>query len=372
MRLLFLDDRLPHYLGDNNYPVGGASIRVYALASGLAELGHDVGILTWKGANQFVGKKYPFELIESYERNGGLKGLRFFNRRYRMFQSVKKFRPDYLFQVSAAVNTGVMSMIGNLLNIPFVYLAASNADADGKFAEILQKAEQRMYKMGLRKSSMIIAQNDYQLQHFQTQFPRKKIAKIHNPFFHPGALPAIKMFNERKYIAWVGNFVQVKNVPAAVSIAEELNDFTFKLAGGKTNKTDESSLQAMAKLEQMENVEFVGHMARNEVIEFLSGAYALFNTSDLEGFSNTFLEALAVGTPVVTRNDIDPDNILEKNELGNIVTSNDAIGNAIRAIINEEDYDILAKKRRDYLIKNHDIKVIAQRLINEIKALRGG
>ncbi len=368
MKLLFLDDRLPFYLGDKSYPVGGASIRVYALANGLTKLGHQVGLLTWKGAKKHAGNTNEFDFIESYDLNGGIKGLRFFERRFRMYRSIKEYKPDFVFQISAAVNTGVMGFIAKMLGIPFIYLAASNADADGKYAEYLPTSEQKMYRMGLRKSRMIIAQNQYQFDHFKKDYPHKSIGLIHNPFFYEGILPEVKPKIERSYVAWVGNFAKVKNVPAAYAIIASLPQLQFKLAGGETNKTDHAAKEALRKLEKLDHVEFVGHLGRNEVIPFLSNAFALFNTSNLEGFSNTFLEALAVGTPVVTRKDLDPDHILERNGLGNIVTSNEEISHALEATINDPQFDLMSMNCRKYLEKNHSTAFIAQSLLNNITA----
>lgn len=369
MKLLFLDDRLPFYLGDKNYPVGGASIRVYALANGLTKLGHQVGLLTWKGAAEHAGDIKEFEFVESYNLNGGFKGFRFFERRYRMLRSIKQYNPDFVFQISAAVNTGVMGIIANMLKIPFVYLAASNADADGKYAEYLPKSEQKLYRLGLRKSSMIISQNQYQYEYFKRQFPKKNITLVHNPFFYEHQLPELKNFLDRKYVAWVGNFSKVKNLPAAFEIILALGHIKFKLAGVETNKTDQATVVALEKLKQLKNVEFVGHLGRNEVIPFLSEAYALFNTSNLEGFSNTFLEALAVGTPVVTRKDLDPDHILETNNLGNIVEDNSQIGEAILKTINPETFDIQAANCKAYLLENHSTSFIAQSLVDKIASI---
>jgi glycosyltransferase involved in cell wall biosynthesis len=50
----------------------------------------------------------------------------------------------------------------------------------------------------------------------------------------------------------------------------------------------------------------------------LSESYILLNTSHFEGFSNTYLEAFSVGTPVFAMEKADPDSIIKNNRLGYI------------------------------------------------------
>ncbi len=362
MRILFFDDRIPYLLKGENNVIGGATIRLYALAKGLTSLGHTVAFLTWNGANEFASKKEVFELIESYDRSGGIKGIRFFTRKLSMLKTAKAYKPDVVLQISAAINTGVMAYVAKRLKVPAIFLPASNADADGEYKDYLSKSSQKLYEYGVRNTDLIICQNSYQDENFRITFPKTKRIIIHNPYFYEGKLPEILDRNERKYIAWVGNFSIFKNVPTAYEIIKSLPEVLFKLAGKETHKTDNETKIALEKLKKLENVAFVGHIERDEILNFLGNAYALFNTSIFEGFSNTFLEAFAAGTPIVTREKIDPDDIIAKNGLGIIVKENNQMADAINQLIKDKNYDAMAKKCQAYLVNNHESSVIAKQL----------
>ncbi len=369
MRILFFDDRIPYLLKGDNNVIGGATIRLYALAKGLTSLGHTVAFLTWNGANAFANKKEVFELIESYDQSGGIKGIRFFTRKLSMLKSAKAYKPDVVLQISAAINTGVMSYVAKRLKVPAIFLPASNADADRKYKNYLSKSSQKLYEYGVRNADLIICQNGYQYKNFKDNFPNTERTIIHNPYFHEGKLPKILNRNERKYIAWVGNFSIFKNVPAACEIIKALPEVLFKLAGKETHKTDPATKTALDELKKLKNVEFVGHIERDEILDFLGKAYALFNTSIFEGFSNTFLEAFAAGTPIITRQKIDPDDIIATNGLGIIVKENEQIADAIKALINDTNYDTMTQKCQAYLVSNHESSVIAGQLEQSIKEI---
>ena len=74
----------------------------------------------------------------------------------------------------------------------------------------------------------------------------------------------------------------------------------FRIAGDFPSPKDKSNdMEAKYRLAKLQNVKFVGFIPHNEVASYLAEAYCLLNTSFFEGFSNTFLEAFSVGTPVV-------------------------------------------------------------------------
>jgi glycosyltransferase involved in cell wall biosynthesis len=78
-------------------------------------------------------------------------------------------------------------------------------------------------------------------------------------------------------------------------------DRKFIMVGGGGEL--ESSVRAEA--EGLSNVAMVGRLPRAEIDGVLRRASVLVNTSSVEGFPNTFLEAWNHGVPVVTFNDVD-------------------------------------------------------------------
>ena len=371
MKLLFYDFEIPYLLKDANYPIGGACVRQVILAKELVKLSNEVGILTWEGANKYVGQKAEFDLIESYNPDKGIRKLRLFYLRYpALLNAVARYKPDFLFQKTAAIETGILSLIGKILGIPFIYLVANDFECDERLNKKLSLLDRIAFKYGISKAKMIVCQNTFQLNKLKLKYPGHNFMLMHNPFLSSSPLPRIKSQSERRYIAWVGNFQNSKNLPALLKVVLSQPDMKFKIAGKlKLSSSDGSTLTAIEKLESCSNVEFVGYLSRKEILNFLNSAYALLNTSHYEGFSNTFLESLAAGTPIITRTNIDPDHIIQRNNLGIVVTDYDELPRAVEEIRDTGDYDDIASRCREYVLSNHDSGVLVSKFHNEILKL---
>lgn len=356
---------MPYLLRDTDYPVGGATIEWYAWIKGLTSNNHKVGVLTFKGACEHIDRNLEFDIVESYGLNEGIRVLRWLYKRLPAFyNAVREYNPDFLIQECAGFETGLMAHIGQKMKIPFIYRVANDMDTDERYKERLCKYQQVAYNFGLKHADAIICQNNYQLERLKEKYPIKKIAIIHNPYFHEGDLPLIKNQTERKYIAWLGIFQHQKNLPALLEITRSLKDVDFWIAGKAGNRLDDDTKTALNSLNNCNNVKFIGYLQRHEIIDFLSNAYALLNTSHYEGFSNTFLESFLAGTPVITTDKVDPDNIIYNNNLGIIAKDHTEIPGLIRSIVNSGNfYNDIAKSCRQYVLREHDPKMLAQKFI---------
>ncbi len=367
MRLLFIDFTLPYLLKDNEYPVGGWAVELSTWIAGLCAAGGQVGVLTWKGARDYVGKHLDFDLLDTYTPGEGIRYLKYLYLIIpSMLRAARAFQPDAIIQACCGLDTGIMAYIARRLEVPFVYRVANDMDVDQRHKAKLKPYERLAFDYGLRRTSAVLCQNQYQYDCLHNRFPDKRIHKLHNPFAFADKYAAAPLVahSRRKYIAWLGLFSQQKNLPLLLQITKSLPDIPFKIAGMASKTIDPLTQSTLDALKKQANVELMGYLNRSEVPHFLANAKALLSTSHYEGFSNTFLESFAVGTPVVAPRRIDPDLIITQNELGFTAGQDDEITPLVDRIhrMGDEKHSALAKRCQSYVIEKHDPLAKAQAL----------
>jgi len=373
MKILFIDFTLPYLLKDSNSRVGGWAVELHAWIEGLNKLGHRVGVLTWKGANNYVGRELDFDLLETFDPDKGIRVLKYFYTYIpSIYRQTKKFKPDAIIQACAMLNTGIMSSVAVKLHVPFIYRVANDMDTDERYKARLPKYAQIAYRYGLKKSNGILCQNNYQYNNLKTIFQDKPMNTLMNPF--AGEIITFSSrssFKKRKYIAWIGNFKSQKNIPLLYKIALKLPDIQFKVAGMPVSNMDDETADTINKLSLCRNVEFVGYLLRHDVPAFLSKSKALLNTSHYEGFSNTFLEAFASGTPVIAPTHVDPNQIISINDLG-LASSNDTLYLKVKKLFEDEiKFENMSFNCIRYISVNHDPVRCAKRMVDFIAEIKG-
>ncbi|MCB0729819.1 MAG: glycosyltransferase, partial [Ignavibacteriae bacterium] len=154
------------------------------------------------------------------------------------------------------------------------------------------------------------------------------------------------------------------------NIAKKLPQISFKIAGTRFHETDDDTFQGLKILESLENVEFVGHLENKTIPLFLSKSFCLLNTSRLEGFSNTFLEAWSVGVPVITTKNVNPDNLINKHNLGIVAENYDKLPDIISSLIESENYKKYYYNCFNYVKNNHDPLILAEQFLKEMNIKR--
>jgi glycosyltransferase involved in cell wall biosynthesis len=97
----------------------------------------------------------------------------------------------------------------------------------------------------------------------------------------------------------------------------------------------------------------------------------LLSTSAYEGFSNTFLEAFAAGTPVVARRAVDPDSIIGRNDLGLVADDAPGLSDAVIRLgaMGDDEYSRLTERCREYVVTNHSGRSKVPELIEAIRPI---
>ncbi len=117
-----------------------------------------------------------------------------------------------------------------------------------------------------------------------------------------------KKMRSNPYFLYVGALKRIKNIPTLLKafdifVQHTKNDVELVIAGGdkwKDPKIDEA-LSAMTD-ETLERISFLGFVPDEELVHLYRHAIAFVSPSHYEGFGLTFLEAMAVGCPVIASN----------------------------------------------------------------------
>lgn len=364
MKILYQSFVLPELLKDSDNIAGGAAVEWYSWIKGIQENNFDFTLLTYKGAKDYIGKELGFEIIESYNQNKGIPILRWIYYRFPiLFGCIKRSKPDIIILEGATAFVGFIAIISKMLQIPFVFRVANDPDVDERLKSTVNSFDYYLYKLGLFFTKYVVAQNSYQESKVKEKYPNKKVIVLYNPFVIENNLED-DLIKNREYIAWVANFRYQKNLNALYETAKKLPSFKFKIAGEAHPNLDDETKFSLAELKKLNNVEFVGYIKRSEIKEFFGKANVLLNTSRFEGFSNTFLEAWASGVPVISTQNVNPDNLISKYKLGLVAENYSELPEKIQELLNSSDYDNYVKRVQLFVKEHHDPKILAKKLVD--------
>ena len=110
-------------------------------------------------------------------------------------------------------------------------------------------------------------------------------------------------------VIWVGSLSRWKGVDALAGLVAALPEVRFEVVGPQRDNVAATTLDRVLRAA---NVRYLGELPHAAAWARMRRARLLANTSPLEGFSNTMLEAWAAGTPVVSLA-ANPDDLLAAN-----------------------------------------------------------
>jgi glycosyltransferase involved in cell wall biosynthesis len=369
-RFLFFDDKIINILLKDEKPSGGAAVQAYGWIRGLSEAGQEVYVLTNTSHNGPIKEECKeIKLVPMYDKQKGLRLLRWaYYRLPHIYQKIKQIRPHYLYQGVPSWTSFFIGLMCRQLGVKYIMRISNDYLLDDRFYKNYSKTHRYFLRLGFRLSYCILCQNEYQLSIIQKDFPGKRAVKIANPVSIniPDAPEAME---SRKYIAWLGLYQYQKNMPLLYEIALKLKGEQFLIAGKESSKCDTETQNYLEKLKALPNVSFAGFLQRDEVLPFLSGAKFLLNTSHYEGFSNTFLEAMSVGTPIISSTNVNPDGFITANQIGLVYKDSSDLQHQYEAL-NPLRYQQLSENAMHYVVENHDYRSLAKRLLNILRPVQ--
>jgi glycosyltransferase involved in cell wall biosynthesis len=311
---------------------GGAELQQLLIGRGLADRGYSVSFITLdhgQGPEIRIG---PFRVLGAYRPGTGLPVLRFYHPRLvGIMDALRRADADIYYMRGAEFLLAPMVLHASRTGKRVLFAGASNTDFDPRARHFHHARDRILYWWGLRRVDAVVAQNRTQAEGAWSQLGIAAEV-IHN------ALPDEPVESSHsEYILWVGNLRPKKNPERFMDLAEAFPDHRFVMVGGATGSTHYPvgpTTTSGVTASMLPNVLQTGYLPPGEVAGHYGRARVLVNTSDVEGFPNTFLHAWSRGVPVLTY--VDPDSVVRKNGLGWVVSSPDEMKRVLGGILNGE------------------------------------
>lgn len=364
------------FLGLDNLPVlapeyrseliGGESVQQTLLARALARRGHVVSMVvadygqpdgaTWDGVRSF--KAYDFD--------AGLPVLRFLHPRATgLWAALTRADAELYYLSCAGAQVGLAAMFCTRHRRRFVFRAASDADCDPARLLVPYARDRWLYGYGLRRADAILVQSAAQASALQRNYGLAgRVAGMLVDVAPPAAQRDID-------VLWVSNIRGLKRPDRALRLAARLPDVAIHMVGGPLRGEESLYGEVERAARARRNLTFHGRLPYAQAAARYARAKLLVNTSDVEGFPNSYLQAWACGTPVVTL--IDPDGVIEREGLGTAVRSPEALATAAHRLLNDPtEWRAASERCRAYMAREHaEERVLEAYLAAFEQALRG-
>lgn len=348
-----------------SWVLGGAEYQASLITKNLAsDDNFDVTVLSRNVSPSFQPENYTLKTVP--------KG-RFLGRYGKLFDikkilsALQSIQPDIIYQRVGSAYTGACAWYACRKKIPMVWHISHDLDvtpgiisSKSVIRRLLNTIDKECLEYGLRHATHIIAQTDYQALLLKQNYGRTADEIIRN--FHPFPntdQPINK--GDRLKIVWIANFKPMKQPELFVRLAKELEkviDVQFIMIGKVSNHNKYKLL--INEIDSIKSLDYLGEQPQEKVNEILSEAHLLVNTSKLEGFSNTFIQAWMREVPVITLA-VDPDDLIKRNGIGVCAGSYEKLKDTIVDLVHSSERRIqMGQKGKQYAYENHSMKNIGK------------
>lgn len=357
----------------NGKTSGGGELQIALLSKALAKAGHDVVIIDPYSIKSFTTDE-GIKLVNVPNWNKGWRGIRLFWYRIpELYKLFKEQNADYYYGRMRTYLHIIPYLAARKIKKKFILALASDIDVLSLWGKYKYEYKSSfnffryagvflpgdiVFKYLLRKADYVILQHAGQ-DAMSTAVNGKKI--IFPNIIDKNNLPEEK--NQVKdYFIYVGSLTMLKGADKLYQLVNSIDKSSLVMIVGQPS--DNKSATIFEQLKRITNALIKGRLPHSDTLQLVANSKALINTSNYEGFPNVFLEAWAMGVPVVSLK-VNPGNVINKYGLG-ICCDGDL--ERMKECINQ---DIPARfdkgKLISYINEFHDFNTAGDRFVNCLK-----
>lgn len=306
---------------------GGAEVQQALLARGLVALGFEVAVVSCDYGQAPDLTVDGVRLLRSYPPRGGIPVLRFFHPRLsRALRALVAADAEVYYARGAGVPAGEAFEVARWKRAAFVLGSAHDLEARRDLPLQRSVRDRAWSRRAIRGAQAIVAQTEFQRERYAAEFGRQSEV-IPNLVETPAAAADA---GSPGAVTWLGTYKRSKRPAWFLELARRLPEQRFIMCGVLPVPPDTPAAweDARAAARGYPNLEVHGFVAHDQLGALFARTALFVHTSPAEGFSNTLLEAWAHGVPAIAA--VDPDGVIAREELGEVVADADALERAVR------------------------------------------
>lgn len=348
-------------------PAGGAQLQQVLLARALVRRGWPVSMIVADWGQPDEATWHGVRTLRAYRPDEGLPLIRFLHPRWTKLQrALRRADADIYYTSCAGAELAQVTLFAHRRGRQVVFRVASDSDCDPRELLVRYRRDRLLYRHGLARTDLVLAQSARQQEALQRNFGRA--SGLAPSLIEPAG--RCRPLAERDIDAlWIGHIRSFKRPDRLLEAARRLPRLRFHMVGGRMPGSEELYDSLRREAQPLANVTFHGALPYREVRPLHERARLYVGTSEIEGFPNTYLQSWAHGTPVVGF--LDPDGLLARHRLGCRVRTVDEMCAAITALSNDRaEWELASARAREYMARHCDEKHMLGPYVAALTGLR--
>ncbi len=347
------------YKAFKNKSVGGTQLQLKNISQRLADRDHEIKFITnIEGKEEEIGGVQLIGDMGSAETyfNKILSGAR-------LIKALMSADSDIYFSSNSNMEVGVVGLYCWIFNKKHITRTVHEMQVN-KRSVLSRGLKGLINHLGLRQADIVLVQSEDHKERL-SNWVNGDITVFRNSFDIKN-----KEQETGNKILWVGRRVKWKRPELFIELAEEFPSEQFIMISPREGATENFYEKIEKKASSVDNLELIERVPRDKIQDKFDAAKIFVNTSEQEGFPNTFIEAGLGYTPIMSYK-VDPDMFIQEHKCGYSSKGNfqDLKQDMDELLENEEKIREMGENCRSYVEKHHDLEkniLFLENLINQL------
>jgi glycosyltransferase involved in cell wall biosynthesis len=285
---------------------GGAERQTYLLALALSEAGLDVAHIVFPVSNPVPSPNSRLTILQRPAKAEPMHG-----ETRLIWKALLEAEAQTYVTRTATAALGIAALFCRRHGRRLIFASAN----DGDFTfETIGPRRRPPYKLGVHLADAVVVQSAQQVKLAREAFPTvKRVVEIPS-FVQPADSSVIR---EPHAFLWIGRLAEYKQPMRYIELAAAVPEARFRMIHVTQDATPGIVDTIRRRAAELPNFELLDPCPHDATVEIVRESVAVVSSSRLEGMPNVFLEAWAVGVPVISLQ-CDPDGRIAKYGLGTV------------------------------------------------------